>query len=179
MATEQDEEKNAAATPEEGTQQSANDEASNDVEKLKQEVEAYKDKYLRLYSEFDNFRRRTAKEKVDFLKTANKDLILALLPVIDDFERSAKAFDKDKTTVEQLKQGNDLIYHKLKMIMEKEGLKAIEHTVGKPFDVEMHEAVTQFPAPSEDLKGKVVDELEKGYTLGDKVIRFSKVVVGQ
>lgn len=149
-----------------------------DVERLKKDVEEFKDKYLRLYSEFENFRRRTAKEKVDFLKTANKDLILALLPVLDDFERGDKAFNKEKTSVEQLKEGYDLIFHKFKMALEKEGLKKIEVSQGSEFDVEQHEAVTQFAAPTPELKGKVIDELEKGYLLGDKVIRFSKVVVG-
>lgn len=147
-------------------------------DKLKAEVGEFKDKYLRLYSEFDNFRKRTAKEKIEFMKSANKDLMLAIIPVIDDMERADKAFDKEKVTVDQVKEGFDLIILKLKKALEKEGLTEIESAVGKTFDVEYHEAVTQFPAPSEDMKGKVVDELEKGYKLGEKVIRFSKVVVG-
>jgi molecular chaperone GrpE len=151
---------------------------SEEIEKLKQEVGEFKDKYLRLYSEFDNFRKRSIKEKSEFLKSANKDLILSLLPVIDDLERAEKAFDPEKSQVSQLKEGYDLIFNKLRKALEKAGLQAIENTKGQAFDVELHEAVTQFPAPSDDLKGKVVDELEKGYRLDDKVIRFAKVVVG-
>ena len=147
-------------------------------EKLKAELQEFKDKYLRLYSEFDNYRKRTAKEKADFMKSANRDLILSLLPTLDDWKRADKAFDPEKADASQVKEGYDLIFQKFSKVLEKEGVTPIEVQKGDDFDVEKHEAVTQFPAPSEDLKGKVVDELEKGYQLGDKVIRFSKVVVG-
>ncbi len=148
------------------------------TKQLKTELGEFKDKYLRLYSEFDNYRKRTAKEKADFLKSANKDLILELLPVLDDLQRADKAFDPEKANIEQLKEGYDLVFQKFHKALQKNGLQVIAVKKGDTFDVEQHEAVTQFPAPSDDLKGKVIDEVEKGYKLGDKVIRFSKVVVG-
>jgi len=150
----------------------------DELAKAKAEIAELKDKHLRLYSEFENFRRRTNKEKIEFLKTANKDLIISLLPVVDDYLRADKAFDKENTTTEQVKEGYELIFKKLQASLGKHGLKEIDNSIGQAFDTEFHEAVTQFPAPSEDMKGKVVDELEKGYILGDKVIRFAKVVVG-
>ncbi|MFT5618736.1 MAG: molecular chaperone GrpE [Arenicella sp.] len=150
----------------------------SELEKAKAEVAEFKDKYLRLYSEFENFRRRTNKEKIEFLSSANKDLIKELLPVIDDFERADDAFDQEVTSLDQIKEGYDLVYKKLKNTLGKQGLKEIESQKGEVFDVELHEAVTQFPAPSEDMKGKVIDQIEKGYMLGEKVVRFTKVVVG-
>lgn len=154
------------------------EEGTSELEKAKAEVAEFKDKYLRLYSEFENFRRRTNKEKIEFLSSANKDLIKELLPVIDDFERADDAFDQEVTSLDQIKEGYDLVYKKFKSTLAKQGLKEIENPKGEVFDVEVHEAVTQFPAPSEDMKGKVVDQIEKGYTLGEKVLRFTKVVVG-
>lgn len=148
------------------------------VDKAKQELGEFKDKYLRLYSEFENYRRRTNKEKLEFLKQANKDVLKELLPVIDDIERADKHYDQANTTMEQVREGYELIYKKLKTSLVKQGLTEMENTVGKDFDTEYHEAVTQFPAPSDDMKGKVIDELEKGYMLGEKVLRFAKVVVG-
>ncbi|MGB0525553.1 MAG: nucleotide exchange factor GrpE [Flammeovirgaceae bacterium] len=150
----------------------------DELTKTQKELQEFKDKYLRLYSEFENFRRRTNKEKVEFLQQANKNLLLELLPVIDDVERADKHYDQENTTLEQVREGYELIYKKLKGVLSKQGLTAMESPVGKDFDTEYHEAVTQFPAPSDDMKGKVIDELEKGYLLGDKVIRFAKVVVG-
>jgi molecular chaperone GrpE len=150
----------------------------SELEKAKAEVAEFKDKYLRLYSEFENFRRRTNKEKIEFLSSANKDLIKELLPVIDDFERADDAFDQEVTSLDQIKEGYDLVYKKLKNTLGKQGLKEIESQKGEVFDVELHEAVTQFPAPSEDMKGKVIDQIEKGYMLGEKVVRFTKGVVG-
>jgi molecular chaperone GrpE len=150
----------------------------SELEKAKTEVAEFKDKYLRLYSEFENFRRRTNKEKIEFLSSANKDLIKELLPVIDDFERADDAFDQEVTSLDQIKEGYDLVYKKFKSTLGKQGLKEIENQKGEVFDVELHEAVTQFPAPSEDMKGKVIDQVEKGYMLGEKVVRFTKVVVG-
>ena len=147
-------------------------------DKAKQELGEFKDKYLRLYSEFENYRRRTNKEKLEFLKQANKDVLLELLPIVDDIERADKHFDQENTTMEQVREGYELVYKKLKASLMKQGLTEMANTVGKDFDTEYHEAVTQFPAPSEDMKGKVIDELEKGYLLGDKVLRFAKVVVG-
>ncbi len=154
------------------------EEGTSELEKAKAEVAEFKDKYLRLYSEFENFRRRTNKEKIEFLSSANKDLIKELLPVIDDFERADDAFDQEVTSLDQIKEGYDLVYKKFKNTLAKQGLKEIENQKGETFDVELHEAVTQFPAPSEDMKGKVIDQVEKGYMLGEKVVRFTKVVVG-
>jgi len=151
-------------------------EQDSSIEKLKAEVTEAKDKYLRLYSDFENFRRRTAKERIDFLKTANEDLVVALLPVIDDFERAKNSFDKTGNN-EGFIEGIDLVFSKMNKTLENKGLKLMK-TKGEAFDIELHEAITQIPAPTKDLKGKVVDEVEKGYFLGDKVIRFAKVVIG-
>ncbi len=145
-------------------------------EKLQQENAALNDKYLRLFAEFDNYKRRTQKERVELLQTAGKDVVVSLLPVLDDFERAIKATE-NATDVSAIREGIILVQNKLKSILGQKGLKEMEsiHTV---FDTDKHEAITNIPAPSDDLKGKVVDELEKGYTLNDKVIRFAKVVVG-
>lgn len=143
---------------------------------IEDELKEFKDKYLRLYSEFENFRRRTAKEKLDLMTTASEGVILDMLPVIDDFERAEKAL-QDSEDVKAIKEGTELIINKFRKILTDKGLKPIE-TKGETFDVDLHEAITQFPAPSEDLKGKIMDETEKGYYLGEKVIRFAKVVVG-
>jgi molecular chaperone GrpE len=143
---------------------------------LKNEVGELKDKYIRLYSEFENFRRRTSKEKIDMIKAANEDVILSLLPVVDDFERAQKAF-QDIEGNDPLKEGINLIQNKLYKTLESKGLKPMD-ALGKDFNSDLHEAITQSPAPSEDLKGKIIDVLEKGYYLNDKVIRHAKVVIG-
>lgn len=152
-------------------------EPANESEKWMKEAAEWRDKYLRLSAEFDNFRKRSVKERVDLLSTASADLIKDLLPVVDDFERAVKA-NETLTDIEVVKEGFNLIHQKFYKKLESKGLKPNE-AVGKPFDTDFHEAITQIPAPSEDMKGKVVDELEKGYTLNEKVIRFSKVVIGQ
>lgn len=135
------------------------------------------DKYLRLFSEFDNYRKRTLKERLELTKTASEDLIVDLLPVLDDFERALKAMEateENKNTIDGVK----LIYNKFFNLLTKKGLEAMK-TLGNDFDTDFHEAITNIPAPTEDMKNKVVDEIEKGYLLGGKVIRFAKVVVGQ
>lgn len=152
-------------------------EEPSEVEQLKAALADQKDKYLRLYSEFENFRRRTAKEKLEMVKTANEGLILDLLPVVDDFERADKSFS-DETELGSMKEGVDLIYQKLVNALEKKGVAVIDVSKGSDFDPELQEAITQIPAPEEELKGKVVDVIEKGYQLGEKVIRFTKVVTG-
>ncbi len=146
--------------------------------KILQELADQKDKYLRLLADFENFRRRTAKEKLEFLEQANAKLILELLPVLDDFERAAKSMDAPETSIESVKNGITLVYGKFLKSLERQGLMPI-HSNGEVFDVEKHEAITQIPAPTEDMKGKIVDTVEKGYTLGEKVVRFAKVVIGQ
>ena len=152
--------------------------ADKELERLKGEAAELKDKYLRLYSEFENYRRRTAKEKLDLVGTANEDLMIELLPVIDDFERAIKATENDKDNGKPLDDGILLIYNKLKNVTEKKGLKQMETGSGDEFNSEIHDAITQIPAPDEKLKGKIVDTIEKGYYLNDKVIRFAKVVIG-
>jgi molecular chaperone GrpE len=146
-------------------------------EELQEKLDAANDKYLRLYSEFDNYRRRTIKERLELSKTASVDVIVDLLPVLDDFERAIKS-SEESTDCEAVKEGVKLIYNKMKSGLEKKGLKPIE-AIGSGFDTDFHEAITQIPAPSEKEKGKVIDEIERGYLLNDKVIRFSKVVIGQ
>jgi molecular chaperone GrpE len=141
------------------------------------ELAEMKDKYIRLMAEFENFRRRTAKERQDILKTANQDLMGELLPVMDDMERARLAMEETKD-VDALLQGLELVFHKLKKVTELKGLKPMDIPAGSDFDADMHEAVTQIPAPSEELKGKIVDVIERGYTLNDKVIRFAKVIIG-
>ena len=144
-----------------------------------EQIAEAKDKYLRLYSEFENFRRRTSKEKIDFTKTATEKLVVELLPILDDFERAQKSFPEiNKDEKDPVREGFDIIYNKFKKTLEKQGVKEIENPTGKELDTNLHEAITQFPAPKEELKGKIVDQVEKGYLLGDKVVRFSKVVVG-
>jgi molecular chaperone GrpE len=136
------------------------------------------DKYLRLYSEFDNYRKRTQKERIELSKTASEDIILSLLPVIDDLERALKSTLKTGDEMEVVpKEGLQLIYQKFKSLLAQKGLEVIP-TLGELFDVDFHDALTNIPAPSEDLKGKVIDEVEKGYKLNGKVIRYSKVIVG-
>lgn len=137
-----------------------------------------KERYLRLYSEFDNFKKRSARERMEFLQVATKDVILSMLSVLDDMERALKASENLDGEAKKNVEGFELIYKKMLSALESRGLKAIV-SMGKDFDVELHEAVTKIAAPSPDLKGKVVDELEKGYSLNDKVIRFAKVVIGE
>lgn len=146
------------------------------IHELEGKVAEANDKYLRLYSEFDNFRKRTSKEKVDLMKTSGEEFFKAFLPVIDDFERAMKA-NENATDVKALAEGVQLIYSKFKGALTQKGLEVME-TMGKPFDSDIMEAITSIPAPSDDMKGKVVDEIEKGYSLNGKVIRFAKVVTG-
>ena len=148
-----------------------------DISGLEAQIAEQKDKYLRLFSEFDNFRKRTAKERIELFKTAHADLMLELLPVLDDFDRAMKSI-KDAKDIESVKQGIDLIYNKFYTLLEKKGLKSMD-AMGQDFDTDFHEAITEIPAPSDELKSKVVDVVEKGYTLNEKVIRYAKVVVGK
>jgi molecular chaperone GrpE len=152
-------------------------EAIENIEKqLNAKVEELNDKYIRLYSEFDNYRKRTQKEKIELHKTAGEDIFKILLPVLDDFERAMIAMNEAKD-ITAVKEGVELIFNKLRSGLQQKGLAAME-SKGQAFDADIHEAITNIPAPSEDLKGKVVEELEKGYSLNGKVIRFAKVIVG-
>ncbi len=145
-------------------------------EKLKAEATDWQNKYLRLYAEFDNFKRRTSKERLELLQMAGKDVISDLLPVLDDFERAQKSLET-ASDIEAVAEGIKLVHHKLKNILAQKGLKEMK-SVGAEFDADIHEGISNIPAPSEDMKGKVLDELEKGYYLHDKVIRFAKVIIG-
>jgi molecular chaperone GrpE len=143
---------------------------------LEEKLAELNDKYLRLYSEYDNYRKRTAKEKIDYMLTAGEDVYKLLLPVLDDFERAIKS-NETITDVAPVKEGFNLIYNKIKNNLTQRGLTPMD-PLGKPFDADLHEAITNIPAPSDDLKGKVVDVVEKGYSLNGKLIRFAKVIVG-
>ena len=137
----------------------------------------FKDKYIRLYSEFENYRKRTAKEKIDIITNASENVIKEILPVVDDFER-AILNNKDVSDAENIKEGFELIYNKLNKTLSNHGLKSMD-SIEKEFDADIHEAITKIPTPKNKLKGKVIDVIEKGYTINEKVIRFAKVVVGE
>ncbi|OUR92220.1 nucleotide exchange factor GrpE [Flavobacteriales bacterium 34_180_T64] len=147
-------------------------------DQLKEDLAKEKDKFMRLFAEFENYKRRTAKERIELFKTASEDVVLAMLPVLDDFERALAHIDEDKEA-EDLRKGVLLIYQKLLKTLELKGLSVVEISQGDVFNADDHEAITQIPAPTEDLKGKIIDVIEKGYKLGEKVIRFPKVVIGQ
>jgi len=150
--------------------------AEDVTEKLQAELEEQKDKYLRLVAEFDNFKRRTAKEKMEMIQTAGKDVIISLLEVLDDYDRAEKQFE-ESGDIETNKEGILLVFNKLRNILQSKGLKPME-SINTDFDVEKHEAITEVQVP-EKMKGKVVDEIVKGYYLNNKLIRFAKVVVGK
>lgn len=143
------------------------------IEQLEKELSEMKDKYLRIFAEFDNYRKRTAKERQDIIKLAAKDVIVAVLPALDDFERAIKA-----TNGAEFPEGIMLIYTKLAKTMEQQGITEMVST-GEDFNADLHEALVKVPAPSENLKGKVIDTIEKGYYLNDKIVRYAKVVVGE
>ena len=147
------------------------------LEKTKEELQEAKDKYLRLAAEFENFKRRNAKERVELIQTAGREVITELLDVLDDFDRAQKQFETDED-IKNVKEGVALIFNKLRNKLQARGLKPME-TIGKDFDADLHEAITEIPAASEDLKCKVADEVAKGYYLNDKIIRHAKVVVGK
>ncbi|GGZ23348.1 protein GrpE [Echinicola pacifica] len=167
----------SSSTNEEQVNAEASSEEPSAEEKYKAEAQEMKDKYLRLYSEFENYRRRTSKERLDLIKTASEDVLRDLIPVVDDFERAIRA-EEQASGQEKALEGSLLIYNKLYKMLEAKGLKAMEDLIGKDFDADTQEAITQIPAPSEEMKGKVIDVVEKGYTLGDKVVRYAKVVIG-
>jgi molecular chaperone GrpE len=157
--------------------ESSQEELLSQEEKWVAEVAELKEKYLRLYSDFENFRKRTAKERIDLIKTASEEVLKELIPVVDDFERAFKAAEQE-VDAQKIREGNQLIFHKLIKILESQGLKSMENLIGNPFNPDTQEAITQIPAPSEEMKGSVIDVVEKGYMLGDKVVRFAKVVTG-
>lgn len=148
----------------------------SESDKLKSELDKEKNNFLRLFAEFENYKKRTSKERIELFSTASRELMTALLPILDDFERGLneikKSSDKD------LLQGMQLIYNKFKNTLDQKGLKELEVKKGDVFDAEIHEAISQIPAPSKKLKGKIIDVVEKGYKLGETIIRFPKVVLG-
>lgn len=171
------EQQDATNSTESGTENTDNSSADSDVASPENQMAALNDKYLRLYSEFDNYRKRTNKEKIELIATASAGVLKDLISVLDDFERAIANNDKVED-VQALKDGFSLIHSKFKSTLEAKGLKQMQ-TKGEAFDPELHEAIANIPAPSDDLKGKVVDDVERGYYLNDKVIRYAKVVVGQ
>ena len=148
-------------------------------EQLKNELNQEKDKFLRLFAEFENYKKRTARERIELFKTANEDLMTVLLPILDDFDRALNEIKKAKDEDDELLKGVELINNKLRNSLAQKGLSVINVEAGDVFNVELHEAITQIPAPSDDLKGKIIDVLEQGYKLGEKVIRYPRVVIGQ
>ena len=172
---------NAAAEHLAGEQDLATDatasEAGASGSRAETELADLKDKYLRLAAEFENYKRRTAKERTDLFKTANQELMVALLPVLDDFDR-ARQHTQGVADPAALQNALDITHNKLNKTLQQKGLAAMD-AKGSTFDADLHEAITQIPAPSDDLRGKIVDEIEKGYYLGDKVIRHAKVILGQ
>ena len=148
-------------------------------EQLKLELIQEKDKFLRLFAEFENYKKRTSRERIELFKTANEELMTVLLPVLDDFDRALTEIKKASEENNELLKGIELINNKLRNSLAQKGLSVINVNVGDFFDVELHEAITQIPAPSDDLKGKIIDVLEQGYRLGEKVIRYPRVVIGQ
>ena len=147
------------------------------VQELEVELSEAKDKYLRLFAEFDNFKKRNMKERLELMKSAAQDTMNTLLPVLDDFDRAKKSAE-DEGSEEHFSDGVTLVYNKIYTVLGNKGLKAMEST-NETFDPELHEAITEIPAPSDDMKGKIIDTVEKGYYLNDKIIRHAKVVVGK
>lgn len=152
-------------------------EKEDPVAKLQSDLETERDRYLRLFAEFENYKKRTGRERIELFKTASQDVMVSLLPVMDDFDRALKEIEKSED--DTLLKGVELINNKFRETLRLKGLELISTVQGDAFDAEIHEAISQIPAPSKDLKGKIIDVVEKGYTLGDKIIRFPKVVIGQ
>ena len=187
-ASEQTEARDTEVTSSENNQESNQDSTSefNDaegeetaetsLEKLEKAVASEQDKFLRLFAEFENYKKRTSKERMDLFKTANQEVIIAMLPVVDDFERAMKELSKEQDS--ELYKGVSLIQNKFIGVLKNKGLEEVVVSTGDTFDSEMHDAITQIPAPDKKMKGKVIDVIEKGFQLGDKIIRHPKVVVG-
>ncbi|MEN9980527.1 MAG: nucleotide exchange factor GrpE [Bacteroidota bacterium] len=174
--TEIDQEIEGTPTETQANEEQASIEELPVEEQLALDLAAEKDKFLRLFAEFENYKRRTSKERVELFKTANQEVLLAMLPILDDFDRAL--IEISKSGDESLVKGVELIHEKLKSTLVAKGLEEVEIKAGDAFDADFAEAITQIPAPSDKMKGKIVDILEKGYKLGDKIIRFPKVVIG-
>ena len=173
-------EKETVQHPENENQQASQEapiEELNELDTLKKEVEEQKEKFIRLYAEFDNYKRRNAKERVELIQTAGREVIQSMLEVLDDCERAEKQMNQSED-LKQIREGIGLVFSKFRNILQSRGLKEMK-SIGEVFNPDFHEAITEIPVPDETMKGKIVDEVEKGYTLNDKIIRFSKVVVGK
>lgn len=171
----QQEEQEQSSTP--GEAPTPENTSENELGLLKAELAEQKEKFIRLYAEFDNYKRRNAKERVELIQTAGREVIQAMLEVVDDCERAEKQMQKTDD-LGQVKEGIQLVFAKLRNILQSKGLKEMK-SIGEEFNPDFHEAITEIPVPDENMKGKVVDEVEKGYTLNEKIIRFAKVVVGK
>ncbi len=158
-------------------QEIAEENVNDALSELQDEFQREKDRYLRLFAEFENYKKRTSRERIEMFKTAGEDVIISMLPILDDFERAMKEIEKSDD--DNLYKGVELINNKLSETLKAKGLQMMDVNRGDVFDADSHEAITQIPAPEEKLKGKIIDVVEKGYTLGDKIIRFPKVVIGQ
>lgn len=177
MSTQEDIQEENLENKVEDTQVEENQEVAKEEPTVEELLQAEKDKYLRLFAEFENYKKRTTKERIELFKTASQELMTSLLPIMDDFDRGLAEIKKAKD--KELLKGMKLINDKFKSTLTQKGLTEIEVKQGDDFDAEIHEAVTQIPAPSDKLKGKIIDAIEKGYKLGDKIIRYPKVVIGQ
>lgn len=176
VKTEENQDQTAEHSTEQNSETTTVQETETDkLSKLERDLEEQKDKYIRLYAEFDNFRRRTAKERLEYTQTAGKEVIIGLLEVLDDMERAEKMMN-GSASIEAIREGLDLVFHKFRTYLKGKGLKEME-SIGQAFDPELHEAITEIPVPGSE--GKVIDQVEKGYLLNDKIIRFAKVVVGK
>lgn len=162
---------------EENAESEEKDKEGSETELLKEEVKKEKDKFLRLFAEFENYKRRTSKERLELFKTANQEVMTAMLPVLDDFDRALKEIQKAED--KELLKGVELIHNKFRETLKSKGLEPMNVQEGDDFDADIHEAITQVPAPSDDLKGKIIDVVERGYKLGERIIRFPKVVTGK
>lgn len=168
---------NAEIAPEQPAQGENLSEDSRELDILQKELQEQKEKYIRLYADFDNFKRRNAKERVELIQTAGREVIQSMLEVMDDCDRAEKQMHKSDD-LKQIREGIQLVFTKFRNALQSKGLKVM-NSIGEEFNPDVHEAITEIPVPDENMKGKVVDEVEKGYMLNDKIIRFSKVVVGK
>lgn len=174
-----DEKETLQQSPEENMDRTQDEsiEAGNELEVMKKELDEQKEKFIRLYADFDNFKRRNAKERIELIQTAGREVIQSMLEVLDDCERAEKQMHQSED-LKQIREGVGLVFTKFRNALQSKGLKEMK-SVGEEFNPDFHEAITEIPVPDEKMKGRVVDEVEKGYTLNDKIIRFSKVVVGK
>ena len=168
---------NSEIAPEQSAQSENLSQDSRELDNLQKELQEQKEKYIRLYADFDNFKRRNAKERVELIQTAGREVIQSMLEVMDDCDRAEKQMQKSDD-LKQIREGIQLVFTKFRNTLQSKGLKEM-NSIGEEFNPDVHEAITEIPVPDENMKGKVVDEVEKGYMLNDKIIRFSKVVVGK